>query len=375
MPWGGCPEKFFLTTPVAMSNYLPSAANGVHVAHFDAPWIVGVDTLQDAGLVSGADDQPPLPDLSLDPTEEPQLLSVINVSATHSRSFFVTVGAHALGGDGLPLEAGFARDDEGATSPCVTLILTVAPRCVMDVCYLPGGTGDFGIHSDIKDVKDGAAERVLRRGAEETARDGVALGRAPCYMFPLRHGGGGGGGRSSSSSSSAARSDAAASDCGDDDDATQFVCSQGVGGAFTHFFAGTRHALDFRCDVGTPVVAVADGAVRSVQDANRASGIHVNNLFQWNSVQLALDDGNFAEYVHIAAGSVCVAMGERVRAGQQICASGDVGFCPEPHLHFCVYASDDKDAPTIPFALRDSASGEAYVPVAGTLCAQSDDRY
>ena len=359
------------------NNFLTESTIGVHVAHFDAPWIVGCDTLEEAGLDDGGDSDATLPDLSLDPTEEPQLLSVINSSRVQARSFFVTVGPHALDGDGQPLRAGFARDDAGETAPCVTLVLTVAPRHVMDVCYLPGGAGEFGVHSDMKDVADDVAARVQEAccgaGGEAGRRPLVRLDDAalPRYRFPLR---------ARESRRAVMSSEVAASDDGGDgdgdgggnlaaDDRAAFVCSQGMGGCFTHFMAGTRHALDFRCDVGTPVVAVADGVVSALQHANTASGIHVRNLFLWNSVTLRLDDGNFAEYVHIAAGSVVVAVGERVVAGQRLCDSGDVGFCPEAHLHFCVYASGDANAPTIPFALLSAGGGSsAYVPLAGDLC-------
>ena len=68
-------------------------------------------------------------------------------------------------------------------------------------------------------------------------------------------------------------------------------------------------------------------------------GIHVTSLFKWNSIMLALADGRFAEYVHIRGGSAVVAVGQRVVAGQQLCESGDVGFCPTPHLHLQLHDS------------------------------------
>ena len=63
---------------------------------------------------------------------------------------------------------------------------------------------------------------------------------------------------------------------------------------------------------------------------------HVDNLFKWNSVILKLATGHFVEYVHIKKSSAAVAPGDRVTAGQPICLSGDVGFCPSPHLHIQV---------------------------------------
>jgi len=86
---------------------------------------------------------------------------------------------------------------------------------------------------------------------------------------------------------------------------------------------------------------------------NKVSGIHVKNLFLWNSVMLKLDSGVFVEYVHIKADSATVKIGDRVKTGQKICESGDVGFCPEPHLHIQMHLSCEKKAETIKFAFLD----------------------
>jgi hypothetical protein len=59
----------------------------------------------------------------------------------------------------------------------------------------------------------------------------------------------------------------------------------------------------------------------------------------------------FVEYVHVRAGSCRVAAGDRVAAGQTLCESGDVGFCPSPHLHLQVHRSSAPKAPTVPFSL------------------------
>ena len=76
--------------------------------------------------------------------------------------------------------------------------------------------------------------------------------------------------------------------------------------------------------------------------------------------------GLYAEYVHVQAGSACVEAGDRVVAGQRLCLSGDVGFCPRPHLHLQMHESSDQSAPTVKFAfLRGDGSGEHYFPEAG----------
>ena len=76
---------------------------------------------------------------------------------------------------------------------------------------------------------------------------------------------------------------------------------------------------------------------------------------------LRLDDGFFVEYVHIAHRSTVVRVGERVAAGQELCKSGNVGFCPVPHLHIQAHASKDERACTVPFAFWLPASTSADV--------------
>jgi murein DD-endopeptidase MepM/ murein hydrolase activator NlpD len=141
--------------------------------------------------------------------------------------------------------------------------------------------------------------------------------------------------------------------------------AQGVDGAFTHFFAGTHHAVDFRCAVGTPVLSVAAGTVAEVRDAHACGGVHVRNLFRWNSVTVAHADGTHAEYVHTRRGSARVAVGDVVAEGQQLAESGDVGFCPEPHLHLQLHVSAATDAPTLRFALRCGGGGAGGAGGAG----------
>ena len=98
--------------------------------------------------------------------------------------------------------------------------------------------------------------------------------------------------------------------------------------------------------------------------SNTCGGVHVRNLFKWNSVMVAHTDGTFAEYVHLAHGSARVAVGDDVAAGAHLADSGDVGFAPEPHLHLQLARSAATDAPTLRFALRDAA-GAPYEPLAG----------
>lgn len=81
-------------------------------------------------------------------------------------------------------------------------------------------------------------------------------------------------------------------------------------------------------------------------------------------VVVSQDDGLLAEYVHIQAGSALVAVGDRVSEGQELCSSGDAGFCPSPHLHVQVQEDEADNSPTVLFALLDG-EGKPYFPAAG----------
>ena len=75
-----------------------------------------------------------VPDISVEPEEH--VLTVINSSASKSRSYHITVEHAAFGREGMPLEAGVARDEDGAERPCTALILLVPPLTMVDVCEL-----------------------------------------------------------------------------------------------------------------------------------------------------------------------------------------------------------------------------------------------
>lgn len=309
----------------------------------DAPWLLAHGPFDRAAFGLDADDE--VPDLSVDP--DTLTLSVNNTSAT-VLSYFITV-EHPVLIRRVPDEAetsdhavGKAVEDlvrgdlvQAQHNP-VTFVLVLQPQTTADVCriVLEGALGEGGaaegdaceeasgelrITSDIKEV-----EPIISSDVFDPSHT---------YQFPLGPGG-------------------------------PYLCSQGAGGEFTHFYPGTYHAVDFECPVGTSVLAVGDGTILEVQQENTVTGCHVSNLFRWNSVMLCLNDGVHVEYVHIRPNSCLLKVGDTVRAGDKLCETGDVGFCPTPHLHLQMHKSAAKNAPTIPFALRD-AQGKAVIPVAG----------
>ncbi|KAJ1453674.1 hypothetical protein M885DRAFT_567284 [Pelagophyceae sp. CCMP2097] len=295
---------------VVVEGVVAGACIGVHILRArvdEESWALSVHDFveEDFGLEPGD----MVPDLSLDPDDG--VLSVINMTASH-RAYHITLAdAEAYGSQGTRLE----RD-------VLTFALHVPPRVVVDVCRVDLGgrrVDEISIASDVVDVVPPPVP--------------AAAAPSESYAFPL---------------------------CGE-----SFLCTQAAGGGLSHFaHASTYHAVDFRCAVGTPVLAVAAGSVLALEVAETRGGVHVSALFAWNRVALKLDDGAVVEYVHVRADSALVSVGDRVSAGQQLCESGDVGFCPEPHLHIEMHLSTDADAPSVPFALR-RRDGSHAVPEAG----------
>ncbi len=264
------------------------------------------------------------PDISVDPRTK--VLSLINPSTQKTKSFVVTVHNSCANKKGDTFIAAKSQDNNGVATTCTTFLSAVPPSTVLDVCRINvSKISDIQIHSDVHFVE-------LHPFPGE---DASMVEPSHVLTFPLEGG--------------------------------PFLCTQGVNGELTHFQLGTYHAIDFACAIGTVVLAGGDGTVHKVQHHNAASGISVGNLFFWNSVIIKLDSGPFVEYVHIRTGSAVVAEGERVTAGQKICESGAVGFCPEPHLHVQCHDVDDPTAPTVLCAFA-STTGAAIVPHAGDWC-------
>lgn len=105
--------------------------------------------------------------------------------------------------------------------------------------------------------------------------------------------------------------------------------------------ASSNHmGIDLAPGLGTPIVAAADGIVTTVQPAdNGGLGVHV--IVEHPGLGLK------TVYGHALSGSITVAVGDTVQAGQQLAAVGNTGTSTGPHLHFEV---------------RDIATGEATDP-------------
>ncbi|MEV0774421.1 M23 family metallopeptidase [Streptomyces sp. NPDC050433] len=123
------------------------------------------------------------------------------------------------------------------------------------------------------------------------------------------------------------------------------------------------HVLDRRRDHLTrtswPALAwmmVIEGAAREAAGASWIVGNHVI---------LDLGDGTYAMYAHLKQGSVTVAVGDTVRAGQRIADCGNTGNSTEAHVHFQLMDGPDLDtARGVPFTWRGigvPANGQSFV--------------
>lgn len=302
---------------VLPGNFVPDACKGCVVVHGSHPAVA------QARLTTRHTGSP----FQWNPEDK----AVVVANSSYRRSHFTFVsfsGASVLNArSGEPFPTGGDRPENGAPPRAVTTFVVVArPRRALRL-------GRFDASAPGADVFAFPMEPLV---AARASHSGAALcPEPPPLAFPLPEASG------------------------------PYLCTQGVGGHLTHFFAASFHALDLRCPLRTEVLAVGDGIVREVAERHTCGGIHVANLTTWNAVSLELDCGFVAEYVHVLPGSARVQVGEAVRRGQVICESGDIGFAPEPHLHIELHRKGEREGgPSVP--LRFAAMGEgAFVPVAG----------
>ncbi|MFC5213884.1 M23 family metallopeptidase [Streptomyces coerulescens] len=141
---------------------------------------------------------------------------------------------------------------------------------------------------------------------------------------------------------------------------------------FSALWPLARRNADFPA-FGAPLLAVADGTVVRAEDRQR-DHLSRTSLFGLlylmlvegavremagvrrivgNHLVLDLGDGTHALYAHLGRGSLTVAEGDRVRAGQVLARCGNSGNSSEPHVHFQLMDGPDPDtARGIPFTWR-----------------------
>ena len=335
-------------------------------------WLLGVDVLSydegdDEGNEEGGEEgneeqeQGEEPDLTLDAEG---VLTLMNSSKV-ARTYFVTVEncAHIISAEDVDL-----LDDRktGKRFPYLTFIVLLHPQTCADlVTLVPHKQGKSSKDKKKKKKKKGLGDSDGGRDLSTVKITSDVQEYVPTQKSTREEGGG------IDEDSAAVVSQSPSFDMQvfplttsvtEEDDEKQkgsWLCTQAHGGHLTHFaHPSTFHAVDFRCAVGTPVLAVFAGRVLEVRCESRVTGPHASNLFSWNSIllQRVNDDVSseeeveelYAEYVHIHHEGIAVSEGQLVSRGQLLCLSGEAGFCPEPHLHLQISRSRDASAPSVP---------------------------
>jgi murein DD-endopeptidase MepM/ murein hydrolase activator NlpD len=99
--------------------------------------------------------------------------------------------------------------------------------------------------------------------------------------------------------------------------------------AVTQGYNRVHKGIDYAAGVGTPVYATQDGVVSHAGPGARAPGVWGGNEVH------VLGNGIETWFAHLS--QIGVRLGETVRAGQQVAASGNTGISSGPHLHFGVF--------------------------------------
>lgn len=90
-----------------------------------------------------------------------------------------------------------------------------------------------------------------------------------------------------------------------------------------------HNGMDFGVPVGTKVYAMMDGVVKRTGYDNRSGNFVV------------IDHGEYTvSYCHLS--KILVKVGEKVKAGQTACLSGDTGYSTAPHTHIALKDKNGK---------------------------------
>jgi murein DD-endopeptidase MepM/ murein hydrolase activator NlpD len=112
-----------------------------------------------------------------------------------------------------------------------------------------------------------------------------------------------------------------------------------------------RHAIDFLCDEGTPVMAALDGTVHFMKtdvtkNYDKKEAPPEDALKEeeqdGNYVVLRHENDEYSIYSHLRHGSIGVKLGQHVKEGEVIGLSGNTGWSIKPHLHFTVFNSIER---------------------------------
>jgi len=146
----------------------------------------------------------------------------------------------------------------------------------------------------------------------------------------------------------------------------RFSIAQAFGGEVSHTDKQNHYAVDIAMPEGTPILAARDGVVMTVDNDFYGAGQDLSKYGdRANNIRIVHSDGTMAVYAHLQLESAKVAVGDRVRAGQQLALSGDTGYTSGPHLHFCIQVNANMQIVSVPFNF--SARGAAFQPEPGMM--------
>jgi hypothetical protein len=144
-----------------------------------------------------------------------------------------------------------------------------------------------------------------------------------------------------------------------------YLVTQAAPDRATHDTPDSQYAVDFAMPEGTGVYASRAGIVVEVAYGNFRAGLDREAFgARANLVRILHDDGTFAVYAHLRRDSVRVRVGQQVRRGELIGASGNTGYSTGPHLHFAVTRNAGLRTVSIP-VLFDDGTGRGAAPLTG----------
>jgi len=137
-------------------------------------------------------------------------------------------------------------------------------------------------------------------------------------------------------------------------------------GGYSHAEADSKYALDFKMEIGEKIHAVYDGVVVGVLD-KYLNGAPDKKLLDFANYILIFHKqlGTYSKYVHIKHKGATVKNGDRVKQGDVIGFSGNVGYSTEPHLHFCYLKPDNTNSVkdgliAIPSVFENNLEGKTF---------------
>ena len=138
----------------------------------------------------------------------------------------------------------------------------------------------------------------------------------------------------------------------------------------------TGEQLEHWICYGLPVLAPAAGTVARVVDGHPDQPIgEVDTENNWGNVVVVHHAaGVYSLVAHLKPGSIVVAEGEVVAAGDTLGQVGSSGRAPVPHLHFQLQATPTIGDPTIPVEFHDVVSDDASTEVHHRLVPLDGDR-